>query len=292
MNLNQTEKDFIEFISERRNCSYKEIENIYLVTKNRFKFSSSKYRRLCDDSHNLFKIMYGDKRETELIDSYRFHSLMHLFRFVSYSYAEPATGLATSITYYFKALIKVISKGDFKKLSDFLKRKISYISKSTATVGMEHSNTAKLLVGKIDETPVVVDYGCGLGYVSFEIGKLNKNSKVYLVDIDCLTLKFAEFRFKKHGINVETIPIRKTNLYPKLPMHNICIATSVMEHVIQPLKVYQNIKDSLKSKGIIYGTFEDTIKEMFHVSPDLSELRYQLNKDFKEIDWNVYQKIQ
>ena len=66
------------------------------------------------------------------------------------------------------------------------------------------------------------------------------------IDIDCLTLEFTEFRFNKHQVNVEIIPVSKNNLYPKLPVHNICIATEVMEHLIQPLKAYQNIKNSLR----------------------------------------------
>lgn len=283
--LNEIERDFIEFISVKRNCPYKEIEDIYLTTKDRFKFSSSKYRKLTDTVHNIHKVMYDDKSEKELIDSYKFHALMHLFRFISYSYPK-------SYSNYLKILIKVIIKGDFNKLSDFLKRKISNKSKNVEATGTGgYSNISKVLVEKIDKAPIVVDYGCGLGDISFAIGKLEKKSKVYLIDIDCLTLEFTEFRFNKHQVNVEIIPVSKNNLYPKLPVHNICIATEVMEHLIQPLKAYQNIKNSLQIGGMLYGNFGEHNKEMFHVSPDLSELRYRLNEDFKKIGDMVYRKI-
>jgi 2-polyprenyl-3-methyl-5-hydroxy-6-metoxy-1,4-benzoquinol methylase len=170
-----------------------------------------------------------------------------------------------------------------------VKRKI-FSKHEKSELNEDYSSIAKFLVGKINGPPVVIDYGCGLGYISFEIGKLQRDSKVYLVDIDTLILEFAKFRFEKHGINVETIPVTKDNLYPKLPVHNICIATEVMEHVIQPLKVYQNIYDSLEQEGILYGNFEDHKKEMFHVSPHLGELRERIATDFQPIVNLCYKK--
>jgi 2-polyprenyl-3-methyl-5-hydroxy-6-metoxy-1,4-benzoquinol methylase len=267
-NLNQVEKDFIEFISKKRNRPYKEIENIYFTSKNRFEFSSSKYRELNESIHNLFKIIYGDKNEKELIDSYKFHALMHLFRFISYSYPQNQ--------------VQGNAKDIFWKLLNFKKEKFQ--TKIPNTMDSRFFRIAKFLVKKTNKTPVVVDYGCGLGYISFEISTLEKKTKIYLVDIDCLTLEFAEFRFKKHGVDVKVVPVSKKDMYPKLPKHNICIATEVMEHVIQPLKVYQNIRDSLEVGGILYGNFADHKKEMFHVSPNLSKLRCRLNEDFERME--------
>ena len=270
-NLNQVEKDFIEFTSKKRKRPYEEMADIYLSTKNRFEFSSFEYRKLNEDIHNLFKIIYNDKNEEELIDSYKFHALMHLFRFISYSYPQN----------------QVQRKGIFGKLLNFKKEKFQ----TTKTMDSKFFGIVKLLVEKTKKTPIVVDYGCGLVYVSFEISTFEKKSKIYLVDVDCLTLEFAEFRFKKRGVNVKIIPVSKDNIYPKLPKHNICIATEIMEHIIQPLKVYQNIWDSLEVGGIIYGNFEDHKKEMFHVSPNLSELRCRLREGFERIGDMVYKKI-
>lgn len=282
--MNQVEKDFIEFISKKRNRSYKEIEDIFLATRNRFKFSTPKYRELTDTVHRLFRIMYDDIDEKELIDSYKFYALMHLFRFISYSY--PKSVLNTD---YLVALTKAIVRGEFSKILIFLKRKLS--NKDIETYG-DYSTAAKFLVEKIKNPLIVVDYGCGLGYLSFEIGTLNKKfSKIYLVDVDCLTLEFAEFRFRKHGINVEVIPVSKDNLYPELPPHNICICTQIMEHIMQPLKVLQNINNSLEIEGIIYGDFEDARKEMLHISPDLCQLRENINKNFERLGRRVYRRM-
>lgn len=285
MNLNQIEIDFIEFISKKRNRPYREIEQIFVITKKRFKFYNSKYRGLCDTVHNLFKILYDDVDEKELVDSYKFYALMHLFRFISYSYPKSAP----SYSDYLKYLIRILINRKFNKLKAFIKRKISNKHNDSES-NRDYTAIANYLVEKIKKPPIVIDYGCGLGYISFEIGK-TRNSKIYLVDIDCLTLEFAEFRFKKHGINVETIPISKNELYPKLPAHNICIATEVMEHVMEPLRAYQNIIDSLEHGGILYGDFKDNIKEMLHVSPNLSALRKKISQNFQKIGNLCYKRV-
>lgn len=65
MKLNQVEKDFIEFISKKRNRSYGKVEDIFLTTRNQFKFSGPEYRELCGTIYNLFKILYDDVDEEE-----------------------------------------------------------------------------------------------------------------------------------------------------------------------------------------------------------------------------------
>jgi 2-polyprenyl-3-methyl-5-hydroxy-6-metoxy-1,4-benzoquinol methylase len=191
---------------------------------------------------------------------------------------------------YLTFLTRVIYRREFGRISDFAKQKLAG-KKSAVGASATYDAIARLLAGSIAGEPVVVDYGCGLGYISFEIGMMRRLSKTYLVDIDCLTLEFAEFRFKKHGLNVETIPISKNRIYPELPTHNICIATEVMEHVFQPLTVYANIYGALEPGGILYGDFGDHHHEMFHVSPDLSQLRVSIQRDFQRLDDLCYRKL-
>ncbi len=242
--LNDTEKDFIEFFSNKRKRSGEETESVFLETRNRFAFEGFKYRNLCDALHILFKIQYGNSVEEELLDSYKFHELPHLFRMLSYSY-----------------------NNNFK-------------------------NTAEHLIRCIDKNPIIcVDYGCGLGYVSYEIGRMRRDCKIYLVDIDNLILEFAKFRFDKLNINSEIILVSKGDIYPKLPTHNICIAHEVMEHLKQPLIAYQHICERLERGGILFGDFLDHESEMFHVTPSLHNLRQRLIKDFIKLNDNCYKKI-
>jgi len=152
-------------------------------------------------------------------------------------------------------------------------------------------SAAKLCIAKFGESPItVIDYGSGLAYVSFEIARLNKNSKVFLVDIDSLVSEFANFRFKKLGFNANRIIIDKNCPYPKLPQHDVCIAWEVMEHLKQPLKAYQNILNSLNPRGLLWGFFGTHKPEPFHVSPDLTELRIALAKDFEQLGKFAHQK--
>ncbi len=278
--LTQTEKDFIEFLSLKKDLPSKDLVEIYLATKKRFKFSGQKYRKLCDDIHNLFKIIYNDVDEKGLIKSYKFHEVLHLFRFISYTYQKPISKYL-----FIKTLIWLSLRGDFRKIFSFIKSK-----------GFDKNKDYKMIAKSLVENmnglpPLVVDYGCGLGEISFEIGKLNQNSKIYLVDIDCLTLEFAEFRFKKYGIDVEIIPVSENDLYPKLPQHNICIANDVMEHIMKPLVVYKNISIGMSGGGYLYGNFNNQRDEMFHISTNLNELREQIDKDFHKLDDRLFKKI-
>lgn len=245
--MTSIEKDFIEFISQKKNYSLSESESIYLDTKNKFQFHSPQFRNLMLDIYSLFKLIYNERNENELIDSYKFFELTLLYRFLSYSYKPEMT--------------------------------------------KRYSLHSKLLAQKLKDRLIIVDYGCGLGYLSFEIAHLRKDSKVYLIDIDNLILDFTLFRFKKYGIRVEVIKVSKNNLYPKLPAHNLCILWEVMEHLKQPLKAYHNIINSLESSGLLYGNFANHRREFFHVSPDLQLLRDLLKKDFKQIDYFLYKKI-
>ena len=64
-----------------------------------------------------------------------------------------------------------------------------------------------------------------------------------------------------------------------------------MEHVMRPLVAYENIHKSMELGGILYGNFEDHEKDMFHISPDLMDLRKKITQNFKEIHYCCYKKI-
>lgn len=144
---------------------------------------------------------------------------------------------------------------------------------------------AEYLTGQIgNRVPVVVDYGCGLGYVAMEIAAICPESMVYLVDIDSMVLDFAAYRFQHRGLNYATIPVTPHNPHPQLPDHSICIAAEVMEHLLQPLAAYQNIHDAMENGGILVGNFGDHGREFFHVSPRLGELRTAVLRDYRALD--------
>lgn len=170
-------------------------------------------------------------------------------------------------------------------------RFLAYSHGSAQLKTMDFGQRAETLVGLIKGKPVVVDYGCGLGYISFEIGMFYPESAIYLVDIDCLILDFALYRFKKHHINAIAIPVTESVVYPELPTHNICIAEEVMEHLARPMIAYQNICNGLERGGVLTGNFCNHAREFFHVSPNLAELREGIAKDFESIRNNDYRRL-
>lgn len=243
--LSQIETDFVEFIAGKTNRSVDSARDIFIATKQRFGFSTQEYREFSDNIHHLFRILYDDRDDSTVFDSYNFYSLMHLFRYISYSYQTPSP--------YFLSAQKIIGKSTLE--------------------------------------PVLLEYGCGQAYFSFEIAKLKPESKIYLLDIDRLSLEFAEYRFKKQGFNAEAIFVTKDTLYPPLPEHTICIATEVMEHVFHPLKVFDTIYASLAHNGILYGNFDDHMPEMFHVTPELGALREKITAHFEPLGDMCFRKV-
>lgn len=284
--LNEVETDCIEFLSEKTNRPPADVEESFLATRKRFKFHGLGYRDLCVTIYRLSSVLYDDGDEAATIESYKFHELINLFRFVSYSYGKRDPGFFDCLGHAARAVFK----GELRDLYLAARKKLAAGRGGPKPTG-DYVAIAKLLVKAIQGPPVVVDYGCGLGYISFEIGKLDERSRIYLLDIDCLTLRFAEFRFRKHGISTEVVPVTKNDVYPKLPKHNICVATEVMEHLSRPLLAYQNVCDSLEPGGILHGEFHDHHGEMFHVSPDLSELRRRISEDFEAMGCIGYRRL-
>lgn len=153
----------------------------------------------------------------------------------------------------------------------------------------EFSRIAKNIIENSVQ-PIIIDYGCGLGYISFEIGRLRHYSEIFLVDVDNLVLKFANFRFVKHSIKVNLIRIDKKRVYPLLPEHDVCILFEVLEHVKEPLRVCENIISSLRPNGLLCGNFQDHRANPFHVSPNLHPIRKWVALNFKKIGKFLYQK--
>lgn len=282
--LNQAEIDFIEFMAQKKNESIDYVKKVFLETKQIFNFGGNSYRKLCRENYKLYRILYDDKDENETLDAYRFHALMHIFRFLSYS---DNFSVYENFDYYFKNIF-IIFMGWIKRI---LKIILGFItSKNFDAKSLTRNEAINFLSEKIHDDSVLIDYGCGFGYISFELGRRFKNLKVYLVDIDCLVSDFVRFRFKKHEINFDFIPVAENNLYPKLPPCDICIAQEVLEHLHDPLIAFENIKESVKKGGILYGNFYDHEEFMFHVSPNLKNVRLEVEKYFKKIGSMIYSK--
>jgi 2-polyprenyl-3-methyl-5-hydroxy-6-metoxy-1,4-benzoquinol methylase len=198
---------------------------------------------------------------------------MHLLRFISY---EKIASQSSNPFKKVKTAARLIKKLEISYFIRAVKGKFS--EKKEAHVH-DFTGISGYLLSKMDSpVEVVVDYGCGPAFISFELSKQvaerSKNSLItYLVDIDTLILEFAKFRFRKYGLKVETIVVTNEDMYPKLPKHDICIVTEVLEHVPKPEEVAKNIVSSLNLNGLLYGSLDDHTAHTFHISPDLQKVR-------------------
>lgn len=261
--LTQIEKDFVEFLSSR---GEKKVLEKYLKTKATLDFGSDRFREFCSINYQALQVFFNDESESSAIVAYKYFACQDLLRMLSYSFQRPPN------------LISYLRTGIQKLKSGRLQR---------ARVEKEQALN-RMLASK--ESHVIVDYGCGLGYLSFDLAKRAPGSRVVLVDIDTIKFEFAIFRFQKHGIPVTPIFVTEAAPYPVLPSHTICIAQEVIEHLHDPLAAYGNIRNGLQKGGYLYGDFDDHGSGHFHVSPNLARFRAALKEDFHFAGGYLYRK--
>lgn len=275
--LNDTERDLIAFLFERLRLPKVNIEQEYLATKMRFNLKGRGFKRLLDDMQNLHHIIYRDDSDEAIIESMKFHEFSNLLRMVSYSF-EP--GRVQKYRKVFHSLLHNPCK--IRNLVMIIMKKLNKKQDRGAAL-------FEVIETYLEEPYTILDYGSGLGYLSWQIAQEKYVSKIILLDIETIILDFAVYRFRKRGLATETIPVTKRNVYPELPLHNLCIATEVMEHLTDPLRAFRNIDKALIAGGLLIGDFSDHAEYFFHVSPDLSLLRDALRK-YERVSRVIYRK--
>ncbi len=296
--LNQVEQDFVEFMSVKTGKSRQYIEEVYQTTKRDFKFNSPEFKEFTRKTYDLNKLLHDELSEVELLETYKYHGLISLYRFVSYSFEEKNE---STLSKRVATALKLVLSGKTTVLLKVFQQKQARAAKQKSTrfntEPLNPRDLAEYLVGLADNNvSTVVDYGCGPAYVSFAIAMKYKNAGLpvpltILVDLDWITREFVQYRFTKHNLPFQVVEVTEDNLYPVLPPHDLCIATEVMEHVKEPLRVFKNIHDSLRVGGILHGNYEDHDTHMLHVSPNLKILRDALEKHkFKILSYQTYKK--
>ena len=279
-NLNEIELDFIEYIAEKRCRSRDEIKKIYLDLKKRFDFKSINFRDFTEQNQILHTLYFGVDTAKDLVDNYAFHAPMAILRFLSYSYPGRMVHFFQNILYFFKIIFRGEICRSICSAKRVFSKKLSSFKKVDIVKYVKDNYTA----------PVVIDYGCGLAYDSFRIGKEVEGARIVLVDVDTIMNDFVEFRFRKHGIDFETIKVTSDNFYPSLPPHDVCIADEVMEHLKEPLRVLANIRRAVKPGGALYGDYDDHCAELYHLYTDLEFFRKELFQDYKQVANKLYVK--
>ena len=79
----------VEFMSSRTGKSPERTEELFCKIKDRYRFATEQYAGLTGDIARLYRIIYDTSTEAEAIKCYQVHALLHLYRFISYSYPKP-----------------------------------------------------------------------------------------------------------------------------------------------------------------------------------------------------------
>jgi SAM-dependent methyltransferase len=277
---NEIETDLISFLAQKRNKTEEEIRRFYLNLKKNFDFKSTSFRDLTEKSQVLHNLFLGMENGEELIETYRFHSYLAILRFISYSLPSRLKHLLQNFSYFFK----LVFRGAGGRAWCSFKRTIKKSLRKRRKIDLiQH-------IKNHYRSPTVVDYGCGLAYLSFQIALKIPGCRIVLVDVDSIMNEFARFRFQKHGIPYESLKVTKENLYPRLPIHQVCIADEVMEHLKDPLKALENIRKAMAPGGLLYGDYDDHCPELFHLHTDMAFFRNELNRDYTPLADKIYQK--
>ncbi len=148
------------------------------------------------------------------------------------------------------------NKGD-KKIYDQIYEGTSYFP----TVGETYHNNrskAKVVQFYLEEinkskNPQVLDIGCYIGTVLFTLPKVNKNAKYVGIDISDGVISYAEALAKTRG--ERNITFLTHNANAKLPFNknqfDIILCLELIEHVENPLEVFEDIKRILKPGGTL-----------------------------------------
>jgi SAM-dependent methyltransferase len=110
----------------------------------------------------------------------------------------------------------------------------------------------------------VLDYGGGIGDSSARLAE--KGLNVTYADVRGRTFEFAEWLFKKRGLNIETVNLIEKNISKK---YDTIICLDVVEHVFEPEAALASITGHLKETGklaLTLGSTDDDNSHPMHMS--------------------------
>ncbi|MDF2672630.1 MAG: Methyltransferase type 12 [Clostridiales bacterium] len=106
-------------------------------------------------------------------------------------------------------------------------------------------------VWKIKEPVSIVDFGCGIGFLGELLMPLLPAGSIYTgIDIGDKLLEEAERRFQQTGFSTRFIHA-DLNEYISKEKYDIAICQTVLQHIPNPIKILEKMKDSVKQNGMV-----------------------------------------
>lgn len=106
-------------------------------------------------------------------------------------------------------------------------------------------------VWKITEPVSIIDFGCGIGFLGELLLPLLPDGSVYTgIDIGDKLLEEAKRRFDKTGYETHFIEADLNEYIPK-KKYDIAICETVLQHIPNPIKILEKMKNSVKTNGMV-----------------------------------------
>jgi 2-polyprenyl-3-methyl-5-hydroxy-6-metoxy-1,4-benzoquinol methylase len=103
---------------------------------------------------------------------------------------------------------------------------------------------------ELEQANTILDFGCGIGTVSHWLASHGK--QVTLCDLNTISLRFAEWRMKKHKLPYKKIIV---NSYaPLTESYDGIFCIDVIEHLINPVETVWMFHEHLHPTGFLFIT--------------------------------------
>jgi 2-polyprenyl-3-methyl-5-hydroxy-6-metoxy-1,4-benzoquinol methylase len=137
-----------------------------------------------------------------------------------------------------------------------------------------YNYVAALEVARSKPGRMYLDYGSGVG--SGAVFFARQGFTVTLADVSTPLLRFAEWRLRKRGIAARCIDLKEQSL--PCGQFDIITAFDVLEHLLDPLRVIEDLRESLTPGGVLcfnapFGHDPDRPMHIFHDERILRHLR-------------------
>ncbi|MGO1043855.1 glycosyltransferase [Clostridioides difficile] len=262
------------------NVDYKSIEDMFIFAQkiNKSNISSWKYRVKLVGFCMLIKKAVLDKIGTldELFTPGNFEDDDLSFRMLEAGYKLLLC--EDTFIHHFGSVSFKENRNKYTDIMDINRRKF----KIKWGFNSEYSGMIRTdLISKINDSEEkninVLEIGCGIGATLLEIKNIYKNSSVYGIEISESAGKLA-----KNSADVLVANIEEAELDYKKGFFDYIILGDVLEHLVNPWKVVNDLKQYLKKDGCLIAS----IPNLMHVSV----LRHLVQGNFTYTDAGILDK--
>mgnify|MGYP001218802032 CR=1 FL=1 len=146
-----------------------------------------------------------------------------------------------------------IDQNDITQVMEFYKKTPNFIFELMeyhSTEGKQRLSKTVIDICKKNDIKSILDFGAGICQDSITATKNGFNATA--VDIPGKTFDYGKWRIKKQAANIKTIDI--LNEIPLTEEYDAITCFEVLQHVVNPKKTLEHLREHLKSDGLLFLT--------------------------------------